>query len=960
MSKQRLVLETTEQRKAALVECLDLRGESFSEWIEDQIEVAVSPHFVGEIEEPVTVDELLDDRIVEKIARADWAFATANTRYLTHDLHPYPAKFPPQIPGQLIAALSLPGDLVFDPFGGSGTTAVEAVRLGRRAISLDANPLSALLGRAKTANLSGAIATQLRSLEGVVESHIAAASGKGANWSQGLLAAHSSYVPAIPNFEKWFCEAAAGELALLRHLISKITDGAAQDAALVAFSRIVTRVSNQDSETRYVAVDKKIPVGFTLRAYLESLRSVFKKMDMARSSMLGASADFIQGDARTDIARAVAPASVDFIVTSPPYPNATDYHLYHRFRLFWLGWDPRDFGAVEIGSHLKHQRKGTDFAEYEAEMSLVLSDCFEALQPGRHAVFIVGDAVFKGELFSTSGALAKAAVNCGFDVLETFDRPIHSTKRSFSKAARRARSEELLILRRPNRPISVLVEPPAYKMWPFERVLRARELSALGISDLKDDEAQKPIKTKVAQPALWNLRRAAFSAHIRTCDDSRSQPVWQKILENGDAEAATRKDPKYATHGLHPYKGKFYPQLAKSLLNASGIECGSRVLDPYCGSGTVPLECLLNGYQAFGFDMNPLAAKIAKAKSGILLRDQELIELSAASITESLKVADGSGALDQFPHGVHRELLSWFPEPVLDKLNEVLTRIRLLGDEALVDFFEVVLSSVIRDVSHQEPSDLRIRRRKVALSDAPVFELFTKRLASQLLRLKKYRSIQARQPGRRYIPKIEEGDSRESECFLKAGIGNASIDCVVTSPPYATALPYIDTDRLSILAIMGIPASERAIVESNLTGSREIRQKERIALEEQLGSVALPRSIVDTLERILIGNDGSDAGFRRKNMPALLSRYFTDIQRTLAQIHRVMKPGAKAYYVVGDSRTKVGDDWFAIPTCQHTREIAADIGFKVHPSISIDVTTERLLHLKNAITENDILVFEKS
>jgi hypothetical protein len=72
-----------------------------------------------------------------------------------------------------------------------------------------------------------------------------------------------------------------------------------------------------------------------------------------------------------------------------------------------------------------------------------------------------------------------------------------------------------------------------------------------------------------------------------------------------------------------------------------------------------------------------------------------------------------------------------------------------------------------------------------------------------------------------------------------------------------------------------------------------------------------------------------------------------------------MKSGARAYYVVGDSRTKVGEHWFPIPTCKHTEAIAASLGFKTQPVISIDVTTERMMHLKNAITENDVLVFDK-
>jgi hypothetical protein len=359
--------------------------------------------------------------------------------------------------------------------------------------------------------------------------------------------------------------------------------------------------------------------------------------------------------------------------------------------------------------------------------------------------------------------------------------------------------------------------------------------------------------------------------------------------------------------------------------------------------------------------MNPLAAKIARAKTGILLIDPELIETAARSLTVSLPEQPPTLELDQFAEPAHAELLSWFPEPVLAKLNLLLSRIRLLGHGTLLDYFEVILSSIIRDVSQQEPTDLRIRRRKVPLTDAPVFELFAERLAEQLSRLKNYWAVAARQPGPRFAPAITEGDSRLGSCFSSARIEEGSIDCVVTSPPYATALPYIDTDRLSILALMGTPASERAKVEESLTGSREIRSREKAAYESELSGKggSLPDPVLHTLTTIMKRNGAADVGFRRRNMPALLSRYFQDIRLTLQQVHRAIRPGALAYYVVGDSRTKVGDDWFAIPTCQHVSQIAGSLGFEVLPHIPIDVTTERMLHMKNAITENDILIFKK-
>jgi hypothetical protein len=77
-----------------------------------------------------------------------------------------------------------------------------------------------------------------------------------------------------------------------------------------------------------------------------------------------------------------------------------------------------------------------------------------------------------------------------------------------------------------------------------------------------------------------NARRLAFTRGVTWSSDS--QPTWQTVLENGwSADLASRKDPKYATHGLHTYKGKFYPQLAKGLLNITGIGEGGLVLDPF-------------------------------------------------------------------------------------------------------------------------------------------------------------------------------------------------------------------------------------------------------------------------------------------------------------------------------------------------------------------------------------------
>jgi len=971
MARSRIVLETTDRNKAALLEAVRIQGKSLTGWFEEQLSFSLppptTPSPVNDIVDSLRIPLESPETILMELKAFDWAFTNDDTRHFTHDLHPYPAKFIPQIPAQLIAHLSQPGDLICDPFGGSATTAVEAVRLGRRAISVDANALSNVIGRVKTGFMNHEIRTDLEQLLASVAGYAISDEARGKNWASELQRRHVKFIPAIPNIEKWFADCAIGELALLRYLIACTTGGLARDAALLAMSRVVLRVSNQDSETRYVAVRKNITPTATLLAFLESLKIVIRRLEASAAQLQYADVRFLVGDSRSDLLPALGEESVDLVVTSPPYPNATDYHLYHRFRLFWLGYDPRALGHVEIGSHLRHQRNDTGFDEYFEDMTLVLKECSGILRSGRYAAFVVGDALFKGEVFSTSDAITKVARSAGFEYVGVIDRPVHETKRSFAKPGRRIRREQLIVLRKPNKVVRVRLTPPAYRMWPFEKELRRREIASLTREVVPLSNADESIDVKLRQPALSAIRRLTFTKDFTIGkSDNHSQATWQKVLENGNNEPGLRKDPKYVTHGIHPFKGKFYPQLAKALLNISGIPLQSRVLDPFCGSGTSLLEGMLNGYSTFGCDLNPLAAKIARAKTSILTVPRSVVDLSIRALLERLEKdpRPPSNSLDQFNRDTQGDVLSWFPSTVAYKLNWLLSQARLFGNRTIVDFFEVVASSIVRDISQQDPADLRIRRRKEPLKDAPVIELFVERLKAQQFRLQKYWSIAGRQPGPVLPPTIIRGDSRRNETMDLLGLSGSSVDCVLTSPPYATALPYIDTDRLSLLTIMGIESRTRMELEENLTGSREIRRATRQALEEKIqssgGANELPKGTINFIREIYDANSSANVGFRRANMAALLFRYFLDMTDNLVQMERVLKPGAKAFYVVGDSRTQAGGRWVAIETCKHVRDIGRKAGLTYVESIPIDVTTEAYKHIKNAITENQIIIFEKT
>lgn len=909
---------------------------------------------------PRYTEALLDftssEEVFSQLQTLDWSFTDHATGFLTHDLHPYPAKYIPQIPGNLITRLSSRGELVMDPFGGSGTTALEAIRLGRRALSIDANPVATLIGRVKTIAF-----TEQASLDiSILHASLSSALQSLPNDPQELVRKYAEFIPTIANREKWFPDSSCGELALIRFRIHQLTSAVAKDIALLALSRIVLRVSFQDSETRYKSVPRFIPQGEALKRYLRELENTSASLRQNGFPTWHGAGKFVTADIRTVSTDLVPDNCADLIITSPPYGNATDYHLYHRFRILWLGFDPIALGRVEIGSHLKHQREASGFESYQEDMTKALATMHRALKSGRYAALVIGDAMYKGELFLAAEILEEHARKNGFDASHIITRPIHQTKRSFTAGARRATTEKILVIRKASSPVRVILQPPPYKLWPYEQELRSREVNSFTKSDVTS--VQGDIECEVEAYLVPALKQMVFTHQVEI-DGGVKERSWQAIIENGMAASQkNRKDPKYVTHGIHPYKGKFYPQLAKGLINLVRPKAGSIILDPFCGSGTTLLEGELNGLQACGSDMNPLAAKIAKAKTGIIQSEPAVLEETVTVLNELIRTVpkELNEPLTEFNKECLEEIGRWFPLAVTQKINWLLKTIRRISDGIIRDFLEVVLSSVIRDVSQQEPTDLRIRYRKLLIEDADVFGLFSQNLKIQFERVEKFWSVRGHSPYELLTARVVEGDNRDMETFSRLELQPETVDLVLTSPPYATALPYIDTDRLSLLAILGIPGTERRPLEQNLIGSREITTSARKNLEKELreGST-LPSPVLEYIQNLESELAKTDAGFRKLNMPSLLLRFFTDMQKVWSNCYSLLKKGGEAMIVIGDNKISVGESDERIPTTDFVQFICIQCGFELIERIDISVTTENLLHIKNAITENVVLRLRK-
>ena len=388
-------------------------------------------------------------KAISRLRAADWDLGTAKTSYLTHNIHPYPAKFIPQIPNMLIQELSSVGDTVADIFCGSGTTLLEALQLKRHAVGIDANPLATLITKAKTTPLHPSAFEALAQHRHASERVAASIEPNTPDlFRQGLPFKSQAWRPASNVCENWFEPHVVEELAELRSLIADVPDDSARNLCSVAFAAIVVSVSLQDSDTRYVRRKKQIAPGDTVQKYIRQLDAATAAVEkLADVVELRFSCDVITAN----VLDAPKLPPFDLVVTSPPYPNAFSYHLYHRTRLLWLGLDPKPFKDIEIGSHRKYSAKGprrATVATFVAELAKIFGWLRTQVTDRGHVCFVVGDSKLAGERSDNAALVNQAGADYGFVELARINRSIATTRKALNPKIGGIKTEQIVILQK--------------------------------------------------------------------------------------------------------------------------------------------------------------------------------------------------------------------------------------------------------------------------------------------------------------------------------------------------------------------------------------------------------------------------------------------------------------------------------------------------------------------------------
>ena len=369
-----------------------------------------------------------------RFVHTDWSFSSRTAPSPIEALHPYPAKFVADLPRRLLDILPVPrGTAVLDPFCGSGTTLVECQRRGLPAVGIDLNPIACLISQVKTSPLAGGLAATAASVVGQVAGRKNAAN-----------------VPDLPRLDHWFAPEVQRALAGLTAAIATAPPDH-RDALRLALSSIVVRVSNQESDTRYAAICKKVRAADAFAGFRRAADRIEKALAardyaLAPVSVLESDTTSVNPDELVSVVN--DGRRVGLVITSPPYPNAYEYWLYHKYRMYWLGMDPLAVKVREIGARAHFFKRNPHTADdFARQMKQTLELLRAVLVRGGYVCFVIGRSRIHGQTVDNAAIIEEVGWSLGFARVLSAKRTLAAASKSFNPSYGRIKTETILVLR---------------------------------------------------------------------------------------------------------------------------------------------------------------------------------------------------------------------------------------------------------------------------------------------------------------------------------------------------------------------------------------------------------------------------------------------------------------------------------------------------------------------------------
>ncbi len=406
----------------------------------------------------------------------DWSFAhlkRVETLWGPHGYHRYPAKFIPQLVHRIIETYSAPGDLVGDPFLGSATTGIEALRLGRRFWGSDISQVALMISRAKCypicpVELSETwrrLDLQLDAVRRVGRRHLTTEE------KAAIAAVEIARATPEERFMYWFPFAHRASLEGILQQIHGQTEGASRTFFLCGFSNILKRCSIWLSGSTKAQKDVCKVLGDPVEEFRRQIRDMIKRNKLFWDDIVKRGRDPVElanqyhislEDARQ---LTLPDAALDLLITSPPYATCYEYKEIHQLTQLWFerygfyfssntqeGWigskgishrilfetpcslktgssiadaalaELRSLATGSIAQRVKREVHSLYY--YFQDMDIALRELARVTAPGKRFVLIIGDSYRRGVTIPTSQALCEMALGSGFELERRIVRKI--------------------------------------------------------------------------------------------------------------------------------------------------------------------------------------------------------------------------------------------------------------------------------------------------------------------------------------------------------------------------------------------------------------------------------------------------------------------------------------------------------------------------------------------------------
>ena len=336
---------------------------------------------------------------------------------------------------------------------------------------------------------------------------------------------------------------------------------------------------------------------------------------------------------------------------------------------------------------------------------------------------------------------------------------------------------------------------------------------------------------------------------IDTAGDAPEAKLLAAALDVPPSTDADGDPSRAHVHGFHTYPARMHPDTAARLVRAFSPERG-RVLDPFCGSGTVLVEAMAAGRDALGTDLNPLAVRLARCKTRP--REEPELEQLVEKATECTEHAETrrrtkAGATRRLP----QEDVELFEPHVLLELDSLRDKVATFHNDPAQPDLMLVLSAILVKLSR--------KRGDTATGTAPrrtapgfASKLFVQKTVELARALSAFRKLLPTPPPKAAFVKPDNATELKS-------LPDEPVDAVVTSPPYAATYDYLEHHALR-LRWLGLSAA---------------------ALQH--------------------GEMGSRSAYRRIPPDAAAAEWARELSRFFAAVRNTLRPGGPLVLLMADS-----------------------------------------------------------